>query len=179
MWRKLKVGCIHYEVCSLENILNISWSVLQVKPHITFPLLRHGRNTVDTTLSFRFSNLPNNAKLELQKAPESRAAVNVTIALQLEDGQRLTADFPPQTTIYNLLRHFDDAADKLVTSLRLSHSLNCDSFLRVISESFFHHFWFLHVKQVGLVHRVDVGFCRCSMGAFVQATRPSATIRTR
>ncbi|XP_062591287.1 tether containing UBX domain for GLUT4-like [Saccostrea cucullata] len=71
--------------------------------------LKHGRKTVDVTLSIRYSNLPNNVKLELVKSESSRAEQDVLIALQLEDGQRLQHTFPPATSLWDMLQHWEKA----------------------------------------------------------------------
>lgn len=70
---------------------------------------RHGRKPVDVTLSLRYSNLPNNVKLELVKSESSRAEQDVLIALQLEDGQRLHHTFPPATSLRDILQHWENA----------------------------------------------------------------------
>ncbi|XP_057310933.1 tether containing UBX domain for GLUT4-like isoform X2 [Hydractinia symbiolongicarpus] len=54
----------------------------------------------------RFLNLANNAKLEMIKCIKTRPASSVTVALQLEDGSRLQHQFNPNTTLWNLLNHF-------------------------------------------------------------------------
>ncbi|XP_061181046.1 tether containing UBX domain for GLUT4-like [Saccostrea echinata] len=71
--------------------------------------LKHGRKTVDVTLSIRYSNLPNNVKLELVKSESSRAEQDVLIALQLEDGQRLQQTFSPATSLWDILQHWEKA----------------------------------------------------------------------
>lgn len=71
--------------------------------------LKHGRKPVDVTLSLRYSNLPNNVKLELVKSESSREEQDVLIALQLEDGQRLQHTFPPATSLWDILQHWENA----------------------------------------------------------------------
>ncbi|XP_052262738.1 tether containing UBX domain for GLUT4-like [Dreissena polymorpha] len=73
--------------------------------------LVHGRNTVDLTLSVRYSNLPNNAKLELIKCEKSRAETAVIIALQLETGDRLQHEFHPSTSLWHILEHWEAQDD--------------------------------------------------------------------
>ncbi|WAQ95877.1 ASPC1-like protein [Mya arenaria] len=68
---------------------------------------QHGRNTLDLTLSMRYANLSNNAKLELVKCEKSRAESAVLIALQLEGGERLQGEFEPGTTLWELLQHWE------------------------------------------------------------------------
>lgn len=54
---------------------------------------------------FRFSGLPNNAQLELAQATKTRSEGTVTLALQLENGTRLTGDFTPGNTLWDVLTH--------------------------------------------------------------------------
>ena len=70
-----------------------------------------GRKKIDLTLSVRYSNLPNNAKLELVKAERSRAETDVTIALQLESGDRLQNTFSPAVSLWEVLQHCDQQTD--------------------------------------------------------------------
>ena len=74
-----------------------------------FFVISHGRTTLDLTLAIRFSNLPNNAKLELTKStiPRSQAQGEVTIALQLENGERLHHTFQPSTSLWQILEHWE------------------------------------------------------------------------
>ncbi|KAL4239835.1 Tether containing UBX domain for GLUT4 [Mactra antiquata] len=73
--------------------------------------LVHGRTTLDLTLSVRYANLPNNAKLELVKAEKSRAETEVLIALQLESGDRLQHTFLPGTSLWEVLLHWENQPD--------------------------------------------------------------------
>ncbi|KAH1008869.1 hypothetical protein HUJ05_009372 [Dendroctonus ponderosae] len=52
--------------------------------------IKHHNKVLDTTTTFRFSGLPNNAQLELAAALKQRAEGNVTLAVNLEDGSRVT-----------------------------------------------------------------------------------------
>ncbi|KAL8610510.1 hypothetical protein ACOMHN_060430 [Nucella lapillus] len=74
----------------------------------------HGRKAVDLTLAFRFSNLANNAKLELVKAatPRSQSQGEVTIALQLESGERLQHAFPSSVSLWEILQHWEQQTEK-------------------------------------------------------------------
>ncbi|XP_075979255.1 tether containing UBX domain for GLUT4 [Anticarsia gemmatalis] len=65
--------------------------------------LKHHNHILDLTTTIRFSNLPNKAMLEMVEAEKKRKESNVTIGLQLEDGERRTAEFPPTTTLYDLV----------------------------------------------------------------------------
>jgi tether containing UBX domain for GLUT4 len=62
--------------------------------------LIHQKKTLDITLSFRLTGVPNNGHLELQKLEGGPRIFNdVTLVLQLDDGSRLSAkSFPPNTT---------------------------------------------------------------------------------
>ena len=61
---------------------------------------------LDVTLSVRYAGLPNLAKLEMVKAAKSRKEADVTLALQLPSGDRLQGSFPPATTLWEVLVHF-------------------------------------------------------------------------
>ncbi|KAJ8713500.1 hypothetical protein PYW07_013870 [Mythimna separata] len=65
--------------------------------------LKHHNHILDLTTTVRFSNLPNKATLEMVEADRKREEVNVTIGLQLEDGERRTAEFAPNTSLYDLI----------------------------------------------------------------------------
>ncbi|XP_021181445.3 tether containing UBX domain for GLUT4 [Helicoverpa armigera] len=65
--------------------------------------LKHHNHILDLTTTVRFSNLPNKAMLEMVEADKKRQESNVTIGLQLEDGERRTADFAPNTALYDLI----------------------------------------------------------------------------
>ncbi len=68
---------------------------------------RHGRKSLDLTLTVRFAGLPNLAKLELVRASKSRDQGKVTIALQLLSGERLQQDFLPSATLWEILEHWE------------------------------------------------------------------------
>ncbi|XP_059054017.1 tether containing UBX domain for GLUT4 [Achroia grisella] len=65
--------------------------------------LKHHNRILDLTTTVRFSNLPNKATLEMVEAERRRLESNVTISLLLEDGERRTADFPPNTSLYDVV----------------------------------------------------------------------------
>ena len=74
---------------------------------------RRGRNTVDLTLTTRYAGLPNHAKLELVKAAKARTDTgSVTIALQLEGGERLQGEFPSTTSLWDLLKHWEGKPER-------------------------------------------------------------------
>lgn len=75
--------------------------------------LIHGRKTLDVTLSLRYANLPNNCKLELIKSEKSRIDQEVIIALQLENGERLQGSFSPNTTLWDLLQHWESKSENI------------------------------------------------------------------
>ena len=66
---------------------------------------RSGRKTLDVTMILRYSGLPNHAKLELRKSKNERAESDVTVALVLESGERLTHSFVPSQSLYDVLDH--------------------------------------------------------------------------
>ncbi|KAF0313678.1 Tether containing UBX domain for GLUT4 [Amphibalanus amphitrite] len=65
--------------------------------------LMHYNRRLDLSSSVRFASLPNRAQLELAASEESRVDSDVTLALQLPDGQRLVKQFPCAATLYEVL----------------------------------------------------------------------------
>ncbi|CAH1992222.1 unnamed protein product [Acanthoscelides obtectus] len=61
--------------------------------------LKHHNKILDTTQTFRFSGLPNNAQLELVDAVKKRVEGDITLALNLENGSRLVGNFKPTDTL--------------------------------------------------------------------------------
>lgn len=60
---------------------------------------------MDTTATFRFSGLPNNAQLELVNATKVRSDSDVTLALNLENGNRVIGTFNPNVTLLTILKN--------------------------------------------------------------------------
>ncbi|BFZ02586.1 hypothetical protein BsWGS_05624 [Bradybaena similaris] len=67
-----------------------------------------GRKELDLSLSVRYSSLPNNAKLDLVKCVSARVQQDVTIALQLDSGQRLQDNFKPSANLWDILLHLEN-----------------------------------------------------------------------
>ncbi|CAG9864464.1 unnamed protein product [Phyllotreta striolata] len=65
--------------------------------------LKHHNKVLDTSQTFRFSGLPNNAQLELVPATRAREESEVTLAATLETGQRVTGNFNPNETLTTIL----------------------------------------------------------------------------
>lgn len=65
--------------------------------------LKHHNKILDTTISFRFSGLPNNAQLELVTAIRARIDSEITLAVNLENGNRVVGNFLPDEIIWNVL----------------------------------------------------------------------------
>ena len=66
---------------------------------------RHGRRSLDVTLSVQFAALPNLAKLELVRLSKSRAESSVVIALQSAEGSRVQGEFMPSETLWSILEN--------------------------------------------------------------------------
>lgn len=64
--------------------------------------VKHHNKVLDTTTTILFSGLPNNAQLELTPAVKLRAESDVTIALNLESGNRLMGTFSPSATLWEV-----------------------------------------------------------------------------
>lgn len=99
--RNAKLLQVLEEVCQKQKFL----------PADDYKLVQ-GRKAFDLTLSVRYSNLPNNAKLELVKAEKPRAETDVTIALQLENGERVQQEFNPGTSLWDILLFWENKPDR-------------------------------------------------------------------
>ncbi|XP_011410468.1 PREDICTED: tether containing UBX domain for GLUT4-like [Amphimedon queenslandica] len=68
-------------------------------------VLKHGLKNVDLSSPFRYSGLPNNAKLELVESETVRSIDKemVQLVVQTEDGQRFSGSFSPSTTLHYIL----------------------------------------------------------------------------
>ncbi|XP_066156793.1 tether containing UBX domain for GLUT4 [Euwallacea fornicatus] len=80
------------EVCRKQGVNPIEYDV------------KHHSKVLDTTHSFRFSGLPNNACLELVAAKKNREEGDVALAVNLENGTRITDTFSPNTTLLCILK---------------------------------------------------------------------------
>ncbi|XP_028395293.1 tether containing UBX domain for GLUT4-like [Dendronephthya gigantea] len=87
--------------------------------------LKHQRKTLDSSLTIRFANLPNNAHLELIESADGHqhTVKKCVVALQLENGERLVQEFNSDNTLFNILMHwksqskgltFEDTLDGVV-----------------------------------------------------------------
>lgn len=78
--------------------------------HGTIQLMsrRSNNKTVDLSRTFRLSGLSSGAKLQLIQT--SRSPSVVSVALQLPESSRLVDKFPSNTTIWQVLRRFEEGA---------------------------------------------------------------------
>lgn len=66
--------------------------------------LKHHNKILDLSLMFRFAGIPNNANLEMVPiVGNKRVEQEVTICLQLEDGNRLNGQFSSSSTLRDIL----------------------------------------------------------------------------
>lgn len=65
--------------------------------------IKHHNKVLDTTISFRFSGLPNNAQLELATATKARTDSEVILAINSENGERVIGNFQPDDNLWNVL----------------------------------------------------------------------------
>ncbi|XP_044269281.1 tether containing UBX domain for GLUT4 [Tribolium madens] len=65
--------------------------------------IKHHNKVLDTTISFRFSGLPNNAQLELATATKTRTDSEVILAINSESGDRVMGNFQPDDTLWKVL----------------------------------------------------------------------------
>ncbi|CAG9771038.1 unnamed protein product [Ceutorhynchus assimilis] len=79
------------EVCKKQGLNPIEYDI------------KHHNKILDTTATFRFSGLPNNAQLELAVAVKNREEGDITLAVNLENGSRVTGIFTPNDTLLNVL----------------------------------------------------------------------------
>ncbi|KXS16045.1 hypothetical protein M427DRAFT_31957 [Gonapodya prolifera JEL478] len=88
--------------------------------------LKHGKTTLDLSLPIRFANLASGAKLDLiPSSASSRSstsqplpAAQVNIALQLEEGGRVTSQFPSDTTLWDVLLAFERISGRTLNLTR-------------------------------------------------------------
>ncbi|CAI2175853.1 2049_t:CDS:10 [Funneliformis geosporum] len=72
--------------------------------------LKQNKTILDLSLSIRFSNLAPGAKLELIRVTTPKVHSEVTIALQMDDGGRIIGKFPPTTSFWDILLHFENTS---------------------------------------------------------------------
>ncbi|KAJ8608374.1 hypothetical protein MRB53_039714 [Persea americana] len=74
-------------------------------------LKTQSNKTVDLSQPFRLSGLANGAKLQLTQASRSPSVVNVALQLPQSEngGSRVSDKFPSTTTLWQVLRKFEDA----------------------------------------------------------------------
>jgi tether containing UBX domain for GLUT4 len=65
--------------------------------------LKHHNKTLDVSIQFRFSGIPNNAQLEMVESKSIRQETEVFIGLQLESGERVTGTFAPNQTLSEII----------------------------------------------------------------------------
>ncbi|XP_011311475.1 tether containing UBX domain for GLUT4 [Fopius arisanus] len=81
------------EVCQKQGFSSKKWD------------LRHFNQTLEASSIFRFTGLPNNAQLEMVQRNLERESSNVTIGIQLENGQRVMGEFSSETTLIEIVRN--------------------------------------------------------------------------
>ncbi|XP_064478996.1 tether containing UBX domain for GLUT4-like isoform X2 [Ornithodoros turicata] len=70
--------------------------------------LYHHNNKLNPTLLVSLTNLPNNAQLELREGQcQGLDQGTTTICLQLESGERLTEEFVPSITLWDILSYWE------------------------------------------------------------------------
>lgn len=66
--------------------------------------LKHYNRILDANAILRFTGLTNNALLEMVACTKPRKKSDVMIGIQLEDGQRLTGEYAPDTSLTDILK---------------------------------------------------------------------------
>lgn len=69
--------------------------------------LQHHGKSIDETLTFRLSGLPNNANLELVSSTKKSVVDDVEIALQTAEGRK-TKKFPNDTSLGDVITGFTE-----------------------------------------------------------------------
>ncbi|CAK8697323.1 tether containing UBX domain for GLUT4-like isoform X2 [Clavelina lepadiformis] len=83
-----------------------------------YELRTQTRKVLDNSLPWRYTNLPNNAKLELCQVESDNSVKSdpsIRIALQVEGGQRLTGEFPTTTSLSQIVQHFSKDLERMST----------------------------------------------------------------
>ncbi|XP_049523160.1 tether containing UBX domain for GLUT4-like [Dermacentor silvarum] len=85
--------------------------------------LYHHERPLSHSLPVSFTNLPNNAELELRAATtvqrRTAAAANVDICLQLESGERLMAQFPASASLLDVVSRWPDKIEVQDTAQKM------------------------------------------------------------
>ena len=68
--------------------------------------LKHFNHILDPNAILRFAGLSNNAQLEMVPCTKIRSISNVTIGIQLENGERLMNEFTPNVTLAEILKTY-------------------------------------------------------------------------
>ncbi|KAJ3443920.1 tether containing ubx domain for glut4 [Anaeramoeba flamelloides] len=68
-------------------------------------LLKYKKKPLDSSLPFRLTGLPRGARFVLSS--DKKRTAKVLIALDLENGERVTKEFLSNTTLWNIVRKFD------------------------------------------------------------------------
>ncbi|XP_043605214.1 tether containing UBX domain for GLUT4 isoform X1 [Bombus pyrosoma] len=78
--------------------------------------LKHFNHVLDPNAILRFAGLANNAQLEMVPCTKIRSISNVTIGIQLENGERLMSEFTPNVTLAEILKHvnFNEDLEKII-----------------------------------------------------------------
>lgn len=81
-----------------------------------FHFYRHFNHVLDSNAILRFVGLANNAQLEMVPCTKIRSISNVTIGIQLENGERLMSEFTPNVTLAEILKHvnFNEDLEKII-----------------------------------------------------------------
>ncbi|KAL5243257.1 hypothetical protein ACI65C_010667 [Semiaphis heraclei] len=66
--------------------------------------LKYHNKILDTTSLIRYTNIANNALLELVPATKSRQNSSVGVWLQIEDGSRLSGEFPSSQNLWEIIK---------------------------------------------------------------------------
>ncbi|OAD55874.1 Tether containing UBX domain for GLUT4 [Eufriesea mexicana] len=96
--------------------------------------LKHFNRVLDTNAILRFTGLANNAQLEMVPCTKIRSISTVVIGIQLENGQRLMAEFTPNVTLAEILQKVNVNEDfETITLIYMHRQISGAEALRTIT----------------------------------------------
>lgn len=110
--RQYKIACTPTKV--LNDVLVEACTKVEVNPDEYG--LRHGKTTLDLSLSFRLAHLPVGAKLDLVRV-SANAGAKVNVALNLPNTPRKVTAVPPSHSLWQVLEQFEAENNLAITEL--------------------------------------------------------------
>lgn len=105
----------------LREVLEEACRKKKLNPESYLLKVNDGKKTLDLSQPFRLSGLASGARLQLVQGSRSASVVNVALQLpESEGGRRLQDKFPSTTSLWLVLRKFEDAVAGGVQSQKLN-----------------------------------------------------------